>query len=76
MAVVYFLKGRNYLLDDNYQRAIDEFKRVISINPDNIATWVNKGNSLDGLGRYGEAIESFDKAISIDPNYYPAWVIL
>ena len=37
------------------------------------AFWINKGGSLDALGRFQEAIRCFDQALAIDPVSAHAW---
>jgi len=38
----------------------------LSMDPNNVLALINKGISLDGLGRFDE--EYYDKALSIEPN--------
>jgi tetratricopeptide (TPR) repeat protein len=40
----------------------------LSIDPNYVDAWNQKGLSLDALGKYKEAIECFNKVLSIDPN--------
>ena len=35
--------------------------------------WINKGVSLDNLGRYEEAIRCYEKALELDPSDDAAW---
>lgn len=35
--------------------------------------WINKGNTLDNLGRHFEALYCYDKAILLNPQHYNAW---
>lgn len=46
----------------------------VKLDPTNPMAWIDKGNSLDGSGRFNEAIECFDKAIELDPVIADAWV--
>src|SRR5436853_129877 len=38
-----------------------------------VSDQLNKGISLDDLGRYSEAIECYDKCLEIDKNHKEAW---
>lgn len=35
--------------------------------------WINKGDALEGLGKYSESIEAYNEAINIRPRYARAW---
>lgn len=47
--------------------------RALQIDPNNVATWIQEGLALNGLGKYNEAIQWFDKVLQIDPNLANAW---
>ena len=49
------------------------FQESLEINEDQPDVWINKGNTLDYLGRYLEAIECYDKAILLDNKHYNVW---
>lgn len=47
---------------------IDHYERSIELNPQDPASYYNKGNALRNLKKYNEAIVCYDKAIQLDPN--------
>lgn len=49
------------------------FQESLEINKNQPDVWINKGNTLDYLGRYLEAIECYDKAILLDNKHCNAW---
>ena len=49
------------------------FQESLSICEDQPDVWINKGNTLDCLGRYFEALHCYDKAILLNPRHYNAW---
>lgn len=55
------------LLED-YDSAIEAYKKVIEIDSLNSNAYVNIGNLLGRIGNSVSSIESFTKAISINPN--------
>ena len=67
---VYFEQGYRYMELDEFQNAINEFDKYISINPEYYASRHLRGLCKYALGQYEEAIKDFDKAIEIDPEEY------
>ena len=58
---------------NNLEKAKSCFQESLEINENQPEVWINKGNTLDDLGRYLEAIECYDKAILLDNKHYNAW---
>ena len=58
---------------NNFEQAKISFQESLEINENQPDVGINKGNSLDYLGRYLEAIECYDKAILLDNKHYNAW---
>jgi len=64
----------HYLLACYYQErgrhkeAIEEFKKVISIDPYNIKAYNGMGVSYDLMGDFPRAMESYQKALDLNPN--------
>lgn len=55
-----------------YEKAIIEFKKVLTLNKTNAQTYGNLGLCYAFLGHKETALSYFDKAIKIDPKYEPA----
>jgi len=53
-----------YLEDEE---ALECYKKAIDIDPNDKDAWVNKGVTLNNLGRYEEAITALKKALRINP---------
>jgi len=58
---------------NNLEEVKSCFQESLEINENQPDVWINKGNTLDYLGRYLEAIECYDKAILLDNKHYNAW---
>ena len=58
---------------NNLERAKSSFQEFLEINENPPDVWINKGNTLEYLGRYLEAIECYDKAILLDNKHYNTW---
>jgi len=61
-------RGKSYLKNLEFRKAIKCFDKVIVINPENSEAWYCKGNALIFLGRSEEAILCFDKSLEIHPD--------
>jgi tetratricopeptide (TPR) repeat protein len=60
--------GLVYAASDRYSAALDAFDCSLKINPNEDATWYNRGKALVELGRYEEAITSYDRSLKIKPD--------
>ena len=49
------------------------FQESLSICEDQPDVWINKGNTLDYLGRHLEALYCYDRALLLNPQHYNAW---
>ena len=56
-----------------YDKAVEAFKKSISLKPHNIDAYNNLGVALKNLGKLDEALEAYKKVISINPNYVDAY---
>ena len=54
---------------DNLEKAKSCFQESLEMDENQPEVWINKGNTLDYLGRYLEAIECYDKAILLDNKH-------
>lgn len=68
-----FQKGKDYLDQEEYLLAYEQFQQLVELEPNNYRYWYNRGVALKNLERYEEAIASYDKALKIKPDYYYAW---
>lgn len=65
--------GLAYLRQGTYYKAIESYRKSVSISPDNSGTWYNLGVAYSKQGRYKKAVDSYRKAVSIDPDDSKAW---
>lgn len=61
-------KGISFRLNTEFEKAIIEYEKVLSISPDNIKALDYKGYALFRLGKYEEALVALQKANSIKPE--------
>jgi tetratricopeptide (TPR) repeat protein len=70
---LYFDRGLIYLVNKEYEEAIDSFKKAMHIRPDDHLAWFNMGYAFRKLGINDEAISSYDEVLKLKPDYYLAW---
>jgi tetratricopeptide (TPR) repeat protein len=61
--------GKFYFLNDKYDEAVAEFKKVIEINPANAEAYYNIGLIKESSNLIDEAKEMYQKAVSINSEY-------
>jgi lipopolysaccharide biosynthesis regulator YciM len=59
-----YLKGVNYLLSKETDKAIEEFIRAVKINPDTVATYFALGTLFRNKGEYSKAIRVHQSIIA------------
>jgi tetratricopeptide (TPR) repeat protein len=70
-----FRLGLTYVeLADDRERALRCFDASLQLNSEAYYVLLEKGNSLNKLGRIEEAVEAFGRATTIEPNKSNAWI--
>lgn len=72
----WFSLGNAYAKSEQYNKAVESFKRALDINSAYPETWFNLGIAYNSLDQYAESIDALKKAIDIDSKDIPAWVNL
>jgi tetratricopeptide (TPR) repeat protein len=57
-----------YYKAGNYEGAISDLNKAISLNSNYAMAWYNRGNAYGQLGKFREAWQDLDKAIQLDPE--------
>ncbi len=70
----YAERGRAYHSDRQYDKAIQDYDRVLVEQPNDGNTWYNRGLSNKGREQWKAAVEDFSKSLSLLPN--DAWTLL
>jgi len=52
----------------DYGLAIQQYRRVVSLEPGVLPAWINLGVALVQVGQFPEAIETYQKALELDPH--------
>jgi len=69
----FFIKGKMFLEQNRYEKAVAEFTRVLQLNPTYQYAYFNRGVAKLNLGKFKDAIEDFTLGIntkSEDPMSY------
>jgi tetratricopeptide (TPR) repeat protein len=67
-----FEKAFEALARNDFEPAVEGFRKVLEQNPDHVQSYGNLGLAYAGLGRKAAALECLDKALALDPDYAPA----
>jgi tetratricopeptide (TPR) repeat protein len=67
-----YAEAFEYLMDRQFEQAVDLFKRVLSENPDHVQSYGNMALAYAGLGKRSESMACFERALTLDPEYEPA----
>ena len=65
----YVAVGDKYLRKTNFQKAIEQYKKGLSLYPEHYGAWFNLGNLYVVYEDYYSAIDAYDNAIKFNPNY-------
>ena len=72
-AEIYNLKGLCYEAQNQKEKAITNYKKVLSIDPQNLPGLVNLGNVNKDLKNFDIAEKCYLQVIRINPNYVKAY---
>ena len=68
-AASHFNLGVSYQEEGKLRKAIEEYEKVISIEPFNVEAYNNLGMAYKDLGELDKAIDYYRQAIALDPRY-------
>jgi tetratricopeptide (TPR) repeat protein len=66
--------GMVYALKQQYDQALPEEERAVTLDPNNAESYVRKAEALDWAGRPEEALRAMMQAMRLNP-YYPPWYL-
>jgi tetratricopeptide (TPR) repeat protein len=61
-------RGISYDKLGHFDAAIQDFNRVLQLEPNNSVAYFNRGSTYDSLGMHDAAIADFSKALELDPG--------
>jgi len=66
----HLFRGASYLLDENYEKALEDFRYAEQLRPNDERVCVNIGVALYRTGNIDMANKYFKKALNINPKFY------
>ena len=64
--------GKFYFMNNKYDQAVAEFKKVLELNPNNAEAYYNIGLINETSNNTDEAKKMYSKVLSINPDYKTA----
>ncbi|MEX0656423.1 MAG: tetratricopeptide repeat protein [Nitrosopumilaceae archaeon] len=61
-------KGMDYFSQEEYDKAISQFNKILKTDPDNIDALYNKANTLSKTGKFRQAIPLYEQVLKLDPH--------
>lgn len=61
--------GKFYFLNNRYERAVEEFKKALLLNPHNAEACYNLGLVYQAKNVKEQALKMYEKALAINPGY-------
>lgn len=65
--------GDVYARQGDMQKAVEEFRKAIEINPNYADAWHNLGNTYQQMGQLDLAMENYQKAANINPQLWQSY---
>ena len=62
------MRGRASSLTQDFSRAIEDYSRVLRMEPGNLDVLICLGNAFSGLGQGDDAIETYNRVLEIAPG--------
>jgi tetratricopeptide (TPR) repeat protein len=66
-------RGGAYITIELFDKAIEDFNQVISIDPAYYEAYSNRGYAYYFRGQYDEAMKDYDRAIELNQNFAKAY---
>ncbi len=64
----WFNKGIKFIVNKEYEKAVEAWDKAIELNPNNVAFYIERGATYMIMEQFEKAIENFNKVISLEPN--------
>jgi tetratricopeptide (TPR) repeat protein len=64
----YFDRGNDYYNEGNFDKAIADYTKVISMSPNQADVYFNRGHAYYKKEKYEEAIKDYTKGIELRPD--------
>jgi tetratricopeptide (TPR) repeat protein len=72
-STAYYSRGYSYAKLQRYQHAIEDFTKVLSLNPDDANAYYSRGLVHSRLEQHQQAIQDLTKSLSLNPQHACAY---
>lgn len=69
LAHAFYKRGNSFYYLGELKRAIEEFSRVLVLDPENADAYYNRANVYADLGEHGAAVEDYSATIRLEPDH-------
>lgn len=73
LSIAYNNRGNAYDEIGQFNRAVQDYDRAVSLDPNDAAAFINRGVAYGNLGQYSLSLGDYDRAIELSPNNPTAW---
>ena len=67
-------EGFDHFYNLEYDQAIADFNKALSIDPKNAEGYFNRGLVYDNQGKYDKALPDYNKFIELNPNHMSGYI--
>jgi len=64
----HYLRGLRYASSNRYAEAIDEYRKALKVEPDNVDAYIGLGLAYYKIDRYLDAVEAYNHALKLRPD--------
>ncbi len=72
-AETYYRWGNYYLIEGDYDKAIEAYSRAIDLDPAYVSAYFGRGHAYHLASSYNAAIADYEQVIKLDPQYAVAY---
>ena len=69
----YFNRAFKSYMEGNYDGAIEDYTEGLHLQPNDVYTWLNRGNAWARKGEYDKAIADYSRAIHLKSDFAAVW---
>jgi Tfp pilus assembly protein PilF len=73
VSIAYTNLGSVYQKMGRFDKAIENYDKAITLDPNDYLAYINRGAIFDKVGQLDKAIENFNKAVMVNPNDYAVY---
>jgi tetratricopeptide (TPR) repeat protein len=76
IAMAYYFRGNAYMQLNDFEQAVDDFNKVVSVNPEHAQAYFDRGRAFRQLNKIDSAEKDFKYFISLEPDHFKGYWML